>query len=435
MAVQGITVPHRETPPRRASKPPAYRKRVIRGRDIAYLSLTDSQTKTRRDFWLGPYGSADSRERYACLVAEWESSGRRLNDDQRGPDLAITQLALAYWKSNQGRYSPGEMRNIQAAIRVLRQLYGSIPAAGFGPNTLRLVRGAMVNGDPSADPPRRPWVRGYCNRQTTKIRAIWKWAASRELLSIAVYRELCSLEPLKHGRTNAPESIPVTPAPEHAIEAVKRLVSRQIAAMIDLQLLTGMRPGEVCSMRACDLDLSGEIWVYRPESHKTEWRGKARAVYLGPVAQDVVRPFLSRAVTTHLFSPAEAVAERRAARHAARKTPLSYGNRPGTNVKDAPRRQPGGRYTAVSYCGAIRRACDKADAIEKKKRDMPPDSERVIPHWHPHQLRHNAATTFRRLYGLEAAQVLLGHGSAAVTDAVYAERDERKAREIAAKIG
>ena len=434
MAVQGTTAPRRKTPSRRASKPPAYRKRVIRGRDIAYLSLTDSQTKKRRDFWLGPFGSAESRERYACLVAEWESSGRHLTD-HRGPDLAISQLVLAYWKSIQGHYSPGEMRNIQHVIRLLRQHCGSMPAAEFGPNTLRLVREAMATGDPSTDPPRRPWIRGSCNRQTTKIRAIWKWAASRELLSIAVYRELCSLEPLKHGRTNAPESIPVTPAPEHAIEAVKRLVSRQIAAMIDLQLLTGMRPGEVCSMRACDLDLSGEIWLYRPVSHKNTWRGKGRTIHLGPVAQDAIRPFLCRAVTAHLFSPAEAVADRRAARHAARRTPLSCGNRPGTNVKDAPRRQALGQYTSVSYGRAVRRACDKADAIEKKKRDMPPDSERVIPHWHPHQLRHNAATTFRRLYGLEAAQVLLGHGSAAVTDAVYAERDERKAREIAAKIG
>lgn len=55
--------------------------------------------------------------------------------------------------------------------------------------------------------------------------------------------------------------------------------------------------------------------------------------------------------------------------------------------------------------------------------------------WHPHQLRHNAATLLRREFGLEAAQLALGHSSAEITDAVYAERDDMKAIEITRKIG
>ncbi|MBU0616629.1 MAG: hypothetical protein KKI02_02825, partial [Planctomycetes bacterium] len=42
--------------------------------------------------------------------------------------------------------------------------------------------------------------------------------------------------------------------------------------------------------------------------------------------------------------------------------------------------------------------------------------------WHPHQWHHNAATSLRGEFGLEAAQLTLGHGSAQTTDAVYAER-------------
>jgi integrase len=55
--------------------------------------------------------------------------------------------------------------------------------------------------------------------------------------------------------------------------------------------------------------------------------------------------------------------------------------------------------------------------------------------WHPHQLRHNAATLLRREFGLEAAQLTLGHASAQITDAVYAERDRAKVIEIMRKIG
>jgi len=51
-------------------------------------------------------------------------------------------------------------------------------------------------------------------------------------------------------------------------------------------------------------------------------------------------------------------------------------------------------------------------------------------HWHPHHLRHNAATTARQAGGLETAQVFLGHSKADVTQ-LYAER----AMGVAMKIG
>ncbi len=47
--------------------------------------------------------------------------------------------------------------------------------------------------------------------------------------------------------------------------------------------------------------------------------------------------------------------------------------------------------------------------------------------WHPHQLRHNAATDLRRQFGIEATRVVLGHASA-VTSEIYAEMDSAKKR-------
>lgn len=52
----------------------------------------------------------------------------------------------------------------------------------------------------------------------------------------------------------------------------------------------------------------------------------------------------------------------------------------------------------------------------------------------PNRLRHNAATKIRREFGLDAAQVMLGHATAQVTQ-VYAETDDRLAAVVAAKIG
>ena len=84
---------------------------------------------------------------------------------------------------------------------------------------------------------------------------------------------------------------------------------------------------------------------------------------------------------------------------------------------------------------ALRRAVERANRIATKdaatRREEPPAP---IPHWHPNQLRHSAATEIRKTFGLEAAQVALGHSRADVTQ-VYAERDMRLAAGIARKIG
>jgi len=39
-----------------------------------------------------------------------------------------------------------------------------------------------------------------------------------------------------------------------------------------------------------------------------------------------------------------------------------------------------------------------------------------VPNWHPNQLRHNAATSLRKEFGLDVARVILGHSSPAVTE-------------------
>ena len=65
---------------------------------------------------------------------------------------------------------------------------------------------------------------------------------------------------------------------------------------------------------------------------------------------------------------------------------------------------------------------------------MVPCLKAKVAHWHPNQLRHTYATKVRKAHGLEAAQVLLGHSRADVTQ-VYAERNEGLAATVAAMIG
>lgn len=182
--------------------------------------------------------------------------------------------------------------------------------------------------------------------------------------------------------------------------------------MINLQLVTGMRPGEVVLMRVCDIDMSGKIWEYRPASHKTEHHGKERIIFLGPQAREIIRPFLKPEVDAHLFSPKEAVLDARK-----KLNPKNGRSRKTTRVSGY-MRCPSIRYPRSSYQNAIYKACVNAN----------------IPAWGPNRLRHNAATFLRKEFGIEAARVILGHTSAAVSE-IYAEMDRKKAAEIMAEVG
>ncbi len=205
--------------------------------------------------------------------------------------------------------------------------------------------------------------------------------------------------------------------------------------MVKFQRLTGCRPGEVCQLRPGDIDRSGEVWVYRPGSHKTEHHDRERVIFIGPKAQAVIMSYLLREATAYCFSPAESMQKMREARHTARRTPLRYGNRPGTNRKVRPQRTPNVQYTKDSYARSIRRGVDKANkAILDDAKEFQIDNPTLLAYWAPNRLRHTAGTAVRKQFGLEAAQVILGHARADVTQ-VYAERDSTLAVAVMKKIG
>jgi integrase len=92
---------------------------------------------------------------------------------------------------------------------------------------------------------------------------------------------------------------PVKPVLEAHINAVRPFVSRQVGAMIDLQLLTAARPGELCVLRPIDFDRRGKVWLAKVQEHKNQWRGQDRILYVGPKAQEIIRQFLDRPLHTY----------------------------------------------------------------------------------------------------------------------------------------
>ena len=176
-----------------------------------------------------------------------------------------------------------EQAAIKAALRPVLRLYGHVDVSDFGPQALVTCREEMVERD---------WCRRTVNKHVGRIKRMFAWGTERELVCGSVYHALLAVKGLRRGRTAARESRGVVPVSEDHVEAVMPHVSAQVAAMIRLQLATGMRPGEVVLIRPCDIDYSEDVWVYMPMRHKTEHHGHERTVPLGPRARGVLEAFL-----------------------------------------------------------------------------------------------------------------------------------------------
>jgi integrase len=386
---------------------PAYR--IHRAKSLAYVRLAG------RMVYLGRAGTPGSHERYRRAIAEWLATGRPPRRAADAAAMTVAQLAgvylrwaRGYYLGSDGRPSPG-LGPVQAAARALLALYGSTPAAAFGPVALRAVRQHMVAAG---------LCRNVVNQRTACVKRIFRWGVAEELVPANVLQGLAAVDPLRGGRSGARETPPVRPVPDAHVEAVLPFLPPTLAAMVRLQRLTGMRSGELCILRTGDVDTNSDVWIFRPASHKTHYRGHQRSVYLGPQARAVLEPWLRPDVPdAFVFSPSRAVRERLARRRADRR------GGPAPASVDAHDDGAGAdRYGPRSYRRALRYAMDAAARAGTPAQ-----------RWHPHQLRHRHATAVRESKGLEAARVLLGHRSLAQT-LEYAAADSAAAAALAREL-
>lgn len=77
------------------------------------------------------------------------------------------------------------------------------------------------------------------------VRRIFKWGTSEGLVAYEILGALQAVEALKRGRCEAHETQPVRPVPDAHVEAIRPHVPRQVWAMVQLQMLSGARPGEL----------------------------------------------------------------------------------------------------------------------------------------------------------------------------------------------
>ena len=187
-------------------------------------------------------------------------------------------------------------------------------------------------------------------------------------------------------------------ADPRAVQKVLPWLASPVREMVELQVMTGARPSELCRMTVGEVlrdgrvdvpgvglvDLAAEkVWVYAPEEHKTSERGKDRWILFGPKAQALLDPFLT-------------------------------GRKPGEFVFA----KSGKRFSGETYRHAIERACNRAG---------------VTP-WTPYGLRRLAARQIDADHGREATAAALGHSNLD-TSAIYTGRNFAAAVRVAVALG
>jgi integrase len=456
--------------PRKPSLYPALRRHKPSKQGVVTLS--------GNDVYLGHWPEdeddppAEAQARYDREIVEWITRRRMPAPEVAGAPsgrarITIAELLVAFTRHAEQHYRhpdgepTSELKDYVNTLRPLNHAYGGTPAEDFGPLALKAVRELMVNGytHPKYGP-QAALCRRVVNQRIGRIVRVFKWGVGEELVSETTWRALTSVRGLEKGRCSARESEPVEPVAVEIVEKTVPHLTNHLAGAVRLQLFTGARPGEALTVRLAEIDRTGDVWLYRPTAHKTAYRGKRRVVAIGPKGQAVLKDYIRiqcplccaegrpprigsrdgclcgpcadyieengivgpwqrievQDSMTYLFSPAQAMTERDEDRRARRKSKVQPSQ--VCRKKKKAKRRPGEVYDVTAYSHAIRSACRRAD----------------LPTRHPHQLRHAQATLVRRRFGLEAAQVALGHSQAAVTE-IYAARDLALAVKVASEIG
>jgi integrase len=329
------------------------------------------------EYPLGPTGSEESRREYARLIKLFAADlDAPPPPRQAAPSRITVNEAVALWDEKaSAALAPKEAQSHRRALLVVCRVCGTRKLADFDAAALGEVQAAMLSGSWMRPAEREraaqsgkpvDWCASVVNRRIGRVKNVWRWLELNKIAPRGCSGELSLLKGITATDRRARHRPRTRPADGGDLEALLRFLrAPAVRAMLRVQWWTGMRSGELRVMRAGEVDRSGEVWLYRPSSHKNDWRGQERVIAIGPQAQAVLGPRLD------CRRPGEYV----------------FTNRKGTP------------YSSEMYANMVGRAARRAGR----------------PWVRPLSFRHGARLRVTRALNLDAARAVLGHASATMT--------------------
>lgn len=466
--------------------PPSYPSKPHKGQARVTIRLANGK---RRDIYLGPFGSPESRVEYRRVLAELEASGGYYQDTQPNKpfsDLTVAEMLLRFWQHAEAHYrladgSPSrELEHYHSSLKPVLELYGETLAREFGPLALKAVRECMVKAlqyhvrPVRSERTKARWVcqdkvkpeerlaqlqgkewcevdildkrlalsRKVINQRVDHIRRVWRWAASEELVPQAIYDALTTVTGIRRGQQGTRDKPAIKPVADDIVEKTLPFLMPPVRAMVQLQRLMGARATEVCLMRPCNIDRSGPVWWYRLDPNEVaREEGPGRTANLHKCAHHEDSSGHAAIKVLPIGPKGQEILK-----------PFLEGRNPSAFLFSP--------AEAKAFWSAERRKqrqCKLWDSHlvhQASKRKSHPNraprdhydrwsyahaiaracKKAGVPRWHAHQLKHAAGTLVRQLHGAEAARVFLGHSSLKVSE-IYAEADLNQVARIALEIG
>ena len=298
--------------PKLLNRPPKYSK-------LKQYAVVYYQGKIH---YLGLYGSPESRTAYARFVTESQSSPvLHLTKPPEGTTVAVSELAAAFLDHAKTRLAVQHYNHYRIAIGdFLLKLYGDDTLVdNFKPSCLKLVRQELIQS--------RRFCRNMINDYTRRIVSIFTWGVEEELVQPNTSAALKAVKSLPEGYAGTFDNEEREHVPDEVIKRTLPFMPPMIAAMVQIQRLTGCRPSEIFNMRVQEIDRNtdSELWLYRPAHHKTEQKVRRKKVIpLGKPEQGLIVPYLEGKVAGQaVFSPRTAMEERNAEKRVNRKTKIT----------------------------------------------------------------------------------------------------------------
>lgn len=317
--------------------------------------------------YLGKHGSKASRLEYDRLIEIWLANGRKLPTIETMSEMTCQELAIKYldWAKEYHSRQPKSFGHCQTAMRHLVKFFAKELVNNFKPASLLFLQEQLITVKNKKGKP--AYARPSVNRYITLVKQAFDHGVLHGWIEGNTVYALKVVKNLKIGRTSAREYRKIKPVSDKIVNKTLPFLPSTIAAMAQVQRLAGMRPQEVRNMRLCDIDRttyfeSDGVWIYRPFTHKTAYRGKELVKPIGPQAQEILKPYIEEKINTpeaFIFSPRDSVLRSNSAKRRARKTLNKNGETQPSQrnrAKANPKRKPGEQYSIGSYVHAIEKS-------------------------------------------------------------------------------
>lgn len=362
--------------------------------------------------YLGTFGTPECRQRYRAELLRWEEEQKGERVERKvylGRGATIAELVEAFMRevADVKFQIDGEKTTSWKACRLflrddLAARFGDMRADEFRHPEFEEYRQKYIQ---------KGYARGSMKNVIARILVLFRWGHKKGVVSAETLTSLATSPEPDEGEERDPVGHVEPATLAKLLEFLKQPSAKcdyparrqRLSAMMEIQYLVGMRPGELVRMKSSEIRQDATVlvkgktiqifdeagkpyagWVFQPGRHKNLKRGRYLAYLIGPKARALLEPYLPQNSEAYLW-------QGRLAR-----THLTY----------------------EAYQKIVREVCVRAG----------------LPHIAVNQLRHGAATRYGLIAGIESASNVLNHASLDTT-AIYFSRNLQSVTGLVEKHG